>query len=152
MLNAALQLGLSDEHTEALCSSCEVEPLHQIARPLCDALEGVRKLFESHATSRSAQQWTLNLGGFEKLLQPAMPLLGSPSSSELRGVFEACWHDKVDVGSGWDAPAAGQLTLWGFTEAMLRLAKDLPPEAGAAGGAAGGLAPQVERLVAACAV
>ena len=152
VLNAALQLGLSDEHTEALCSTCEVEPLHQIARPLCDALEGVRKLFESHATSRSAQQWTLNLGGFEKLLQPAMPLLGSPSSSELRGVFEACWHDKVDVGSGWDAPAAGQLTLWGFTEAMLRLAKDLPPEAGAAGGAAGGLAPQVERLVAACAV
>ena len=97
----------------------------------------------------------MNANAFEGLMQPAMPLLGE---MDLRAVFDSACADRVDVGSGWDAAAAGQMTLWAFTEAMLRLAEVVAaaPLAAGGGGAArgkeveeGGLAPALERLVAA---
>ena len=197
VIKAALKLGLADEHPAALCTECEVEPLHDVSRPLC-TLDAVRSVFETHATSTSAQQWTLNAAAFEKLMQPALALLtagpytggaaspvgsspgtasmdtaslgsGSrgvspvnPAAVDLRGVFDAACAARSDVGSGWDTPAAGQMSLWAFTEAVLRLAElvdmnaDVSPiypmdvaRATTARGGDGsrGLAAAVERLV-----
>eukprot|EP00966_Prymnesium_polylepis_P245696 5683672-Prymnesium_polylepis.1 len=64
---------------------------------------------------------------------------------ELRRAFvEACGL-KADTGSGWDAPAVGQMTLFGFVEALLILA---PRAHGGEAAPAGGLAPSVQALVA----
>ena len=159
VISAALRLGTADEHTEALCRECEVGPLHTIARPLC-ALEPVRALFEANATSRSSQQWTMNAAAFERLLQPALAALSSgggdggaaapaPAAAALepRVLFADACATRADVGSGWDAPAAGQMTLWAFTEAMLRVAEAAATEAERAGGV--GLAAPLARVVAA---
>jgi hypothetical protein len=137
VIRAALRLGLAASHPATLCKECEVEPLHHVARPLC-ALEPVRVLFEAHATGRSAQQWTMNLAAFEKLVQPALPRILSkacsdagceevPHSIDIRALFTDACAARADVGSGWDAPAAGQMTLWSFTEAALRLAESICP-------------------------
>ena len=132
VVTAALRLGHSDEHCASLCEQCEVMPLHHIAWPLC-ALEPVRRLFEAHVTSRSAQQWTMNIGAFERLVQPCLDRILQPEESDepmqaiepidLRELFLASCSARADVGSGWDVAAAGQMTLWAFTEAMLRLAE-----------------------------
>lgn len=146
VVTAALRLGLADDHTPSLCERCEVRPLHGIAWPLC-ALEPVRKLFEAIATSRSSQQWTINVSGFEKLVSPCLAQIfqapleegegevdvsGAPAVAaaatappqiDLRQLFADACAARADVGSGWDVPAAGQMTLWGFTEALLRLAE-----------------------------
>ena len=127
VIAAALRLGMADEHPLELCEACEVAPLHPVAAPLC-SLESLRALFEATATSRSAQQWTLTYAAFERLLAPvAASLLAHLSPpTDLKKVFaEACAH-RVDVGSGWDAPAADTMTFWQFTEAMLRLAQLMP--------------------------
>ena len=126
VIRAALKLGLAEQHTDELCKACEVAPLHTIARPLC-ALEPVRALFEAHATSRSGQQWTMNAAAFERLLQPAESLVAASDSDggplDLRSLFADACAARQDTGSGWDAPAPGQLTLWAWTEALLRVAK-----------------------------
>ena len=102
----------------------------------------------------------LNVSAFEKLVQPALPLLrdeksddgsGEPNRVDLRRVFAEACAERADVGSGWDAAASGQMTLWAFTEAMLRLAarvRDAGSSTTTASSAA--LAPALERLVAAC--
>ena len=63
----------------------------------------------------------------------------------------------MDVGSGWDAPAHGQMTLWGFTEALLLMSAALrekeaaelqePPPPGQDVDSSAGLAPYLERLL-----
>ena len=159
VITAALKLGLAESHSSQLCDECEVVPLSDIACKLC-VLEPVRLLFEGAATSRSAQQWALNVSAFEKLVQPALPLLrdeksddgsGESNRVDLRRVFAEACAERADVGSGWDAAASGQMTLWAFTEAMLRLAarvRDAGSSTTTASSAA--LAPALERLVAAC--
>ena len=104
---------------------------------------------------------TLNLAGFERLVQPALGRLlasaapGQPSESmpppssaeavgiDLRALFVDTCNMRADVGSGWDVPAAGQMTLWAFTEAMLRLAQHAQS---ARGGERSGLAADVEDI------
>ena len=81
---------------------------------------------------------------------------------DLRDIFEKARVCRADVGSGWDPPASGQMTLWGFTEAVLMLAarvdrveRHVSTRGGAArggtrtggGGADTGLAPALERLL-----
>ena len=191
--SAALKLGLADSHPSSLCNECEVSSLGEESWPLCAELEGARRLFEANATSRSSQQWTMNVNAFERLLTPCLQLLdpqpldaarapdgatpppppptaaassggggGGGGAVDLRSLFAEACALRRDVGSGWDAPSAGQMTLWGFTEAMLRLAETLrrsegehvtAAKGGRAHGGVGGdlppLAPQLARLVAA---
>ena len=113
VITAALKLGTADDHSESLCSQCEVYPLQDMAWPLCAALESVRTLFEAHATSRAAQQWSMNAAAFERLLHPALALISGADAAELKALFVEATAARQDVGSGWDAPAAGQMTLWG---------------------------------------
>jgi len=160
VIAAALRLGIADDHPPELCKACEVEPLHPVAGPLC-SLESLRALFEAVATSRAAQQWTISYAAFERLLAPvAASLLAHDSpSTDLRTVFAQACARRADVGSGWEAPAADTMTLWQFTEAMLRLAERMPhiDQDGVASDAtqpvqthapSGGLAQSLERLVA----
>ena len=168
VIRAALRLGLADGHPKALCDECEVSDLQPPAWPLCAEVEQVRGLFEASATSRSSQQWTMNLAAFEKLLRPCVSLMTAAAAAaangggaagegaageavageavageavadgggvDLRALFAEACASRQDVGSGWDAPAPGQMTLWGFTEAMLRLAERMAPIMNRGGGA-----------------
>lgn len=90
-------------------------PLQSIGWPLC-SLEPIRRVFEAHATSRSSQVWTMNGAAFERALAPA-----AAEPAQLRALFASSCAARSDVGSGWDEPPAGQLTLFGFIEAVLAL-------------------------------
>ena len=52
-----------------------------------------------------------------------------------RSICRRLSAEGVRVAAGWDAPAPGQMTLWGFTEAMLRLAERMAPMMNRGGGA-----------------
>ena len=123
VLRAALRLGTAAEHTAALCEECEVVPLQAAALPFC-SLEPARVLFERHATSRAQQQWTLDGGAFERLFADAR--VGD--AARLRAVFGAACSACADAGTGWDAPAKGQMSWFGFVEALLELASSLRDE------------------------
>jgi len=45
------------------------------------------------------------------------------TSGELRAVFDSACAACVDTGSGWDPPAAGQMSFFAFTEALLVLSQ-----------------------------
>jgi hypothetical protein len=100
----------------------------------------------------------MNLAAFEKLLRPCVSLMTAAAAAaangggaagegaageavadgggvDLRALFAEACASRQDVGSGWDAPAPGQMTLWGFTEAMLRLAERMAPIMNRGGGA-----------------
>ena len=139
VLRAALRLGAAAEHTAALCTECEVVPLQAAALPFC-SLEPARVLFERHATSRAQQQWTIDGAAFERLFADAR--VGD--AARLRAVFGAACSACADAGTGWDAPAKGQMSWFGFVEALLELASSLrdeeengsePPARGAGRGA-----------------
>ena len=138
VLRAALRLGTAAEHAAALCDECEVVPLQACALPFC-SLEPARVLFERHATSRAQQQWTIDAAAFERLFADAR--VGD--AARLRAVFGAACTACADAGTGWDAPAKGQMSWFGFVEALLELASSLrdedngsePPARGAGRGA-----------------
>ena len=141
VLRAALRLGTAAEHTAALCEECEVVPLQAAALPFC-SLEPARVLFERRATSRAQQQWTIDGGAFERLFADAR--VGD--AARLRSVFGAACSACADAGTGWDAPAKGQMSWFGFVEALLELASALRDEeesdsGEAARGAGGGAVP-----------
>ena len=143
VLRAALRLGLADDHPQALCDECEVVALQEEAAPYC-SLDAARRLFESHATSRSQQQWALGFAAFERIFAP----LGV-GTAKLRSVFAAACSARADSGTGWDEPSKGMMTLFGFVEAVLQLAEahtqqEVQDEGG---GATAGLAAAVEALL-----
>ena len=72
---------------------------------------------------------------------------GVGGSEALRQAFIAACELRSDTGSGWDAPAVGQMTLFQFVEALSALAPRLAVE-GSAGAEADGLAPLLHELVA----
>lgn len=140
VLRAALRLGLADDHPPQLCDECEVVPLQAEAAPYC-SLDAVRRVFEAHATSRSQQQWALGFAAFERIFAP----LGV-GAAKLRSVFAAACSARADSGTGWDEPSKGQMTLFGFIEAVLQLA-EAQKQQDEGGGASVGLAAAVEELL-----
>ena len=73
-------------------------PLHPVGWPLCAQLEAARALFEAAATSRAAQQWTMNQVAFERVLSPALAARangadGGSGAVDLRALFAAAAAD-----------------------------------------------------------
>ena len=95
----------------------------------------------------------MNGAAFERLVGPALPLLAAAPPVDPKALFADACAARADTGSGWDVPAAGQMSLWAFTEAMLRLAERAAVAAGPggageqSGGEAQGAAPALARLV-----
>lgn len=64
------------------------------------------------------------MGGlaFEQLLRAG----GLFTTAELRNAFASAAALAADYGSGWETPPAGQLSFFGFVEALLTLAPRVP--------------------------
>ncbi|KAL1498460.1 hypothetical protein AB1Y20_013785 [Prymnesium parvum] len=141
VIAAALKLGTTDDHPAELLEECDVVALQEEAWPLC-SLEGARLLFEAHATKRHAQQWAMTYGTFEQLLRPCA------AAGELKQLFRQACEASADTGTGWEPPPAGQITFFGFVEALLLLAeRRAPPAKGESEGEERGVAHVVEALV-----